>query len=286
MSGRVQGKVAFITGAARGQGRSHAIRLAEEGAGIIAAGLAGPVPSVSAYPRPPRPTSPRPSSRSRPSAGGPSRTRPTSATLKRSGQPSTRVSHSSAGSTSSGRVGHPDQLGARPQGSGQLGPLRHRQARHRRHHALDRERVRRPPHPRQQRAPDPGQHPHDPERAGLAPVRPRQPAPHTGIGHPGLRDGQRCLPRGWSRPTSATRSCSWPPTKPATSPASPSQSMPGRWSSDRSRCRRPARGPGSRSAPGRQAAKVLARGGERRRDAPPGQAGGVLRAGQFLIAHG
>ena len=34
--GRVQGKVAFITGAARGQGRSHAIRLAEEGADIIA----------------------------------------------------------------------------------------------------------------------------------------------------------------------------------------------------------------------------------------------------------
>ena len=36
MAGRVQGKVAFITGAARGQGRSHAIRLAEEGADIIA----------------------------------------------------------------------------------------------------------------------------------------------------------------------------------------------------------------------------------------------------------
>ncbi len=34
--GRVQGKVAFITGAARGQGRSHAVRLAEEGADIIA----------------------------------------------------------------------------------------------------------------------------------------------------------------------------------------------------------------------------------------------------------
>ena len=34
--GRVEGKVAFITGAARGQGRSHAIRLAEEGADIIA----------------------------------------------------------------------------------------------------------------------------------------------------------------------------------------------------------------------------------------------------------
>jgi SDR family mycofactocin-dependent oxidoreductase len=34
--GRVQGKVALITGAGRGQGRSHAIRLAEEGADIIA----------------------------------------------------------------------------------------------------------------------------------------------------------------------------------------------------------------------------------------------------------
>ena len=33
--GRVEGKVAFITGAARGQGRSHALRLAEEGADII-----------------------------------------------------------------------------------------------------------------------------------------------------------------------------------------------------------------------------------------------------------
>ena len=34
--GKLDGKVAFITGAARGQGRSHAIRLAEEGAGIVA----------------------------------------------------------------------------------------------------------------------------------------------------------------------------------------------------------------------------------------------------------
>ncbi|MET4782196.1 mycofactocin-coupled SDR family oxidoreductase [Glaciihabitans sp. UYNi722] len=34
--GRVEGKVAFITGAARGQGRSHARRLAQEGADIIA----------------------------------------------------------------------------------------------------------------------------------------------------------------------------------------------------------------------------------------------------------
>ncbi len=36
MAGRVEGKVAFVTGAARGQGRSHAVRLAQEGADIIA----------------------------------------------------------------------------------------------------------------------------------------------------------------------------------------------------------------------------------------------------------
>jgi SDR family mycofactocin-dependent oxidoreductase len=36
VNGRVAGKVAFVTGAARGQGRSHAVRLAQEGADIIA----------------------------------------------------------------------------------------------------------------------------------------------------------------------------------------------------------------------------------------------------------
>jgi SDR family mycofactocin-dependent oxidoreductase len=50
MPGRVQGKVAFITGAARGQGRSHAVRLAQEGADIVAVDIAGPVTSVTAYP--------------------------------------------------------------------------------------------------------------------------------------------------------------------------------------------------------------------------------------------
>ena len=43
MAGRVEGKVAFITGAARGQGRSHAVRLAEEGADIIAIDICGPI---------------------------------------------------------------------------------------------------------------------------------------------------------------------------------------------------------------------------------------------------
>jgi (+)-trans-carveol dehydrogenase len=42
----VQGKVAFITGAARGQGRSHAIRLAQEGADIIAVDICEDVPGV------------------------------------------------------------------------------------------------------------------------------------------------------------------------------------------------------------------------------------------------
>ena len=46
--GRVKGKVAFITGAARSQGRSHALRLAQEGADIIAVDIVGPVGSVHA----------------------------------------------------------------------------------------------------------------------------------------------------------------------------------------------------------------------------------------------
>jgi SDR family mycofactocin-dependent oxidoreductase len=49
MAGRVAGKVALITGAARGQGRSHAIRLAQEGADIIALDIAEPIPSVNRF---------------------------------------------------------------------------------------------------------------------------------------------------------------------------------------------------------------------------------------------
>lgn len=44
--GKVDGKVAFITGAARGQGRAHAVRLAEEGASIVAVDLDGPIASI------------------------------------------------------------------------------------------------------------------------------------------------------------------------------------------------------------------------------------------------
>jgi (+)-trans-carveol dehydrogenase len=46
MSGRVEGKVAFITGAARGQGRAHAVRLAQEGADIIAVDICKQIDSV------------------------------------------------------------------------------------------------------------------------------------------------------------------------------------------------------------------------------------------------
>jgi SDR family mycofactocin-dependent oxidoreductase len=45
----LQGKVAFITGAARGQGRSHAIRLAQEGVDIIGIDICDQVDTVS-YP--------------------------------------------------------------------------------------------------------------------------------------------------------------------------------------------------------------------------------------------
>jgi SDR family mycofactocin-dependent oxidoreductase len=44
--GLVDGKVAFVTGAGRGQGRSHAIRLAEEGASIIATDLCADIDEV------------------------------------------------------------------------------------------------------------------------------------------------------------------------------------------------------------------------------------------------
>jgi SDR family mycofactocin-dependent oxidoreductase len=44
--GRLEGKVAFVTGAARGQGRSHALRLAEEGADIVAVDIADQISTV------------------------------------------------------------------------------------------------------------------------------------------------------------------------------------------------------------------------------------------------
>jgi NAD(P)-dependent dehydrogenase (short-subunit alcohol dehydrogenase family) len=48
--GLLDGKVAFVTGAARGQGRSHALRLAREGARIIAIDIATAVSEFNGYP--------------------------------------------------------------------------------------------------------------------------------------------------------------------------------------------------------------------------------------------
>jgi SDR family mycofactocin-dependent oxidoreductase len=49
VAGKLEGKVAFITGAARGQGRSHATALAQQGADIIAVDICRQIDSVS-YP--------------------------------------------------------------------------------------------------------------------------------------------------------------------------------------------------------------------------------------------
>jgi len=48
--GTLDGKVAFVTGAARGQGRSHAVRMAQEGADVIAIDICGPVDDTITYP--------------------------------------------------------------------------------------------------------------------------------------------------------------------------------------------------------------------------------------------
>lgn len=50
--GALEGKVAFVTGAARGQGRAHAIRFAREGADVVAIDICGPVSDTITYPMP------------------------------------------------------------------------------------------------------------------------------------------------------------------------------------------------------------------------------------------
>lgn len=50
VAGSLQGRVAFVTGAARAQGRSHAVRLAREGADIIALDICAPASDCLTYP--------------------------------------------------------------------------------------------------------------------------------------------------------------------------------------------------------------------------------------------
>src|SRR3569833_2226626 len=53
MTGRLEGKTAFITGAARGIGRAQAVRFAQEGAAIIGVDVCGPIESVHTPPSTP-----------------------------------------------------------------------------------------------------------------------------------------------------------------------------------------------------------------------------------------
>jgi SDR family mycofactocin-dependent oxidoreductase len=50
MAGTLEGRVAFVTGAARGQGRAHAVRLAAEGADVVAIDVCGPISDTITYP--------------------------------------------------------------------------------------------------------------------------------------------------------------------------------------------------------------------------------------------
>lgn len=49
-SGTLEGRVAFVTGAARGQGRAHAVRLAQDGADVIVSDICAPVSDTVPYP--------------------------------------------------------------------------------------------------------------------------------------------------------------------------------------------------------------------------------------------
>src|SRR5215217_8726707 len=48
--GRVEGQVAWVTGAGRGQGRSHAVRLAEEGADVLVTDVCADISPALSYP--------------------------------------------------------------------------------------------------------------------------------------------------------------------------------------------------------------------------------------------
>lgn len=50
-AGRFEGRVAIITGGARGQGRAHAVRLAREGANVVLCDILEPISTVNYWRR-------------------------------------------------------------------------------------------------------------------------------------------------------------------------------------------------------------------------------------------
>ncbi len=101
--GRVEGKVALVTGAARGQGRAHAVRLAEEGADIIAVDVCSQLETVP-YALASEGDLAETAKRVEERTGASSPTGLTSVTWPRCSQPSPRASQSSVTSTSSART--------------------------------------------------------------------------------------------------------------------------------------------------------------------------------------
>ena len=104
MSQRLTGKVALVTGAARGQGRAHAQRLSAEGADVILIDIAGPLPASVPYDSPTPTTLPKQPGWSPKTDVAPSRRRLTPVTSKRCAPPSTTASPNSVASTSSSRT--------------------------------------------------------------------------------------------------------------------------------------------------------------------------------------
>ena len=275
MAGRVAGKVAFITGAARGQGRSHAVRLAQEGADIIAvdvcedmpgmpyagateADLAETVKEVEALDR--RIVATKADvrdfgalkaalddgvaqlgrldivSRQRRDrllavrGAGPGRADLAGHDRR---QPDRRLAHRQGGHPAPGRrrprrLDRADQLGRGPAGVRQHRALRVGQARRGRADADAGPGAGAAIHPGQQHPSHPGGHADDPERGDVPAVPARPGPPDPGRLRARLAGHERAAhPLGGAWPTSATRCCSWPPTRPATSPASRSPSTPG-----------------------------------------------------------
>jgi hypothetical protein len=138
MGDRVAGKVALVTGAARGQGRADALRLAREGADLIVVDLCAPLPSGSLLITgvgvqaaacrgrvdqglrrrgrcgPCRPPALQRDPGVKPGADRAQRPRPGWGWRRPGG---------------GRRIGHPDQLGGRPEGAAIHGPVHHEQVR-------------------------------------------------------------------------------------------------------------------------------------------------------------